>query len=784
MARKSSIDVDKLLANENIVTGDISKEIKSSMLSYSMLVILSRAIPDVLDGLKPAQRRILYSCLERKHDYNKPFVKNAKISGEVMGDYHPHGSCYGTIANMSQDWEFRYPLIDFHGCNGSVSGDDPAAERYTEGRLAKVSYALLEDVLDKQSVEFRPNYSETATEPVVLPGLFPNFLANGSAGIAVGMTTNCPSHNLNEICDALIYALQNKDYTLKDIMKYIKGPDAPLGGCISSENIKQLYETGEAKIVYRANYSIETNHENNNPQIVFTDMPPNININKVLEKIHSMISSKQLTKALFVRDESGDKKIRIVVECSKTAKLDFIVDRIYEKTDLQKAVSYIMRAIVDKTPKLVSLMDYISIYLENRRTVLKKRMKYLVGEETTKLEINKGIAKVMDKAKVMSKEIIDCETDKEALDLLMNKYDLSELQANYILDKKIRSLVKKNIDAIHTLIQNLEASLAEHKSILEDPIARDAYIVKELTKLKEEFGDERRTRIVKKFKEIADSENNSSDNEMASDIVVVQTTNGFKLYDKDKFDVNKLKERNALYKSYFTCKISDEVFIILSDGEILSIKAGEIESLQLKNVISAYPSTLNKTIVTLFKDASVKKTQISKLKAGAHMTKNSIEIVANKLIDDTDDEIITIATNNGCVSRFKLNTFLATGVPARNIPASKLDDGDFAIDCEISLESKEEEDKVLLLSENKDETYGFKVMKSKDISTKGRQSKALRYIFDKKFNKLLKINVGNRVMFYDNKNKLMEIKTYEYKQRIEKGDIIKHCPNTFNLERI
>ncbi len=781
MAKKSSrLDVDKLLANENIITGEISNEIKTSMLSYSMLVILSRAIPDVLDGLKPAQRRILYSCLEQKHDWNKPYVKNAKISGEVMGNYHPHASCYGTIVNMSQDWEFRYPLIDFHGCNGSVSGDDAAADRYTEGRLQKISYTLLEDVMDECSVEFRPNYSETTKEPVVLPALLPNFLINGASGIAVGMTTNCPSHNLTEVCDALIYALQNKEYELKDLMRFIKGPDAPLGGCISSENLKELYETGKAKVVYRANYEIEINHENENPQIVFTDITPNMNINKTLEKIYNMISSKQLVKALDVRDESEDKQLRIVIECSKTANLNFIINTLYKETDLQKSISYVMCGIVNKTPKLITLMDYVSIYLENRRKVLKKRMKFLVDEESKKLEINRGIAKVMDKVKVMSKEIIDCEDDQEALDLLMNKYGLTELQANYILDKKIRSLVKKNINAIHVLIHNLENSIAEHKAILEDDDTRNKFIVKELTELKEQFGDARRTKIVNKFKEMSEEETDKF-----IDAVVVNTTSGLKLYDKKDFDDSKLRDKSAIFKSYFDCKINDDIFIIFKNGEISSIKARDIDGAKIKDVMSVYPANIDKTIFTILKNGLAKKTHISKLKSGKKLIKDiDCDIAANKLISDTEDEIINLATNQGCVSRFSANSFTSTGLGTRGTPTSKLEDGDFIVDCEVSSLSNNDTDKILMLYENSDNTFGYKVMKAKDILIKGRISRAIKHIFDKNFSKMLKINIGDKATFYDEKNNLLEIKKYVFKHRIEKGDIVKNHPNTFNIERI
>ena len=771
--KSSSLNIDKLLENEHIVNTEIRHEIKNSMLSYSMLVILSRAIPNVLDGLKPVQRRILYSCLEQKHDWNKPYVKCAKISGEVMGNYHPHSSCYGTIVNMSQDWDFRYPLIDFHGCNGSISGDAPAADRYTEGRLHKIAYTLLEDVMDKCSVDFRPNYSETATEPLVLPALLPNFLLNGANGIAVGMTTNCPSHNLNEVCDAIIYALRNKDFTLKELLRYIKGPDMPLGACISSENLEELYRTGKAKITYRANYEIETNHENNNPQIVFTDITPNMKVDKTLEKIYELITTKVLVKTLAVRDESQD-NIRIVIECAKTANLSFIINKLYEKTDLQKVVSYIMYGILDDTPQIITLEKYIQVYIDNRRQVLQRRMKHLVNEERKKLEINEGIAKVMDKAKVMSKEIIDCEDDKEALTLLMEKYQLSELQATYILDKKIRSLVKKNVEAIHNLINTLKENIKEHTLILQDEQARDDFIIKELIALKSEFGDTRRTKIVKQFQEMKEE-----DNEAFIDAVVVQTSTGIKVYDKQEFDSTKLRDKNALFKCYFDCKIHDEVYVLFKSGEISTIKVKDIENAKLKDVVSIYPQNLNKVILTVLKNGNVKKTAIEKLKPGKMLIKAmESEIVLNKLIDDIPEEVITLATHDGYISRFSVNSFTATGLGAKAMPASKLEPGDYVVDCEVSLDDKD--DKLLILTNNTDGTYSYKVVDITNTLVKGRIARALKYVFDKKFSHLIKINIGSEVSFFDNKNNVVVLKKYDHKLRIDKGDTLKYVPNTFN----
>jgi len=768
MKKNSTEYIQRMLDNEEITQSDISQEIKNSMISYAMLVICDRAIPNVLDGLKPAQRRILYSCMEEGYDYDKPFKKCARIAGNVMGKYHPHSSCYGTLANMSQNWKFRYPLIDFHGSNGSISGDAPAADRYTEARLAKISSYLLEDVKDECSVDFIPNYDETTTEPVVLPGLLPVFLIEGASGIAVGMKTECPSHNLTEVCDALIYAISNP-YTLSDLLKYIKGPDAPTGASITKENIKSLYETGKASITYRSNYKIETNPYNGNPEIVFIDIPPTVKTEALIEKILKLISEKKLQKIQAVRDESEENSIRLVIECAKSANLQSIISSLYNHTDLEKSIKYVMYGVYQNAPKIITLMDYFDIYIENRKEVVKRRMLYLTEKEQRKLEIMQGVAKVIDKIKTVIKEIIEAEDDKSAIELLKTKYNLTDIQANYILDRKSRSLVKRERGKIHEDINKLKQLLSYHTKVLNDENELKQYMINELTQLKEEFGDARRTKIVKSFSDY------TSTQEEDKSYYVVLTNKNLKLVDK----IKNLAEGKTLYKTYFQAKSNDYIWIILKTGELVQTKVIDIPNTQINNIADIFPVS-DKILLTITSDGFLKKTEFSKLVSGKNLFSEKHTIVKNLLISDTEDEVVTIATKSGGITRFKPNC-KTSGVNTKGIQISSIIN-DEIIDVQVSLESEDKNNSCLILA--KADNYFYKVVPMSSILIKGRTAKTLNYITNKEKPELFKIYINQSPQYYDMKNDLITIEQYKTKQRLEKMDILKGVPNTFEVNQL
>lgn len=781
MAKKAKQeDIESLIANENIIECGVDTEMQSSYLGYSMLSIVDRALPEIRDGLKPVQRRILYCGKVKGYDCNKPYIKNAKFSGDVMGNYHPHSSCYGTIAHMSKPWAFRYPLIDFHGNNGSIDGDSPAADRYTESRLDKFAYTLLEDIMDKHCVEFKDNYSETDIEPITLPALLPNFLVNGCpTGIAVGYTSCVPSHNLNEVCDGIIYAIEHKDYTLKDINKIIKGPDFPYGSQMKKEGIEHLYKTGEGKLDFRANYIIENNEENGNPQIVFTDMPPYSDKPKIIAKIDELINEKALPRAIAVRDESKGIDIRIVVECMPTANIQLIIKDIYSKTKLQASQTFHMRGVLDKDLKLVPLTDYINIYINYRKEVLTNRYEYLVENDSKKLNIQRGLAKVIDDIKNAVNMIIDSETVEEAKKKLVDKYDLNEEQVVYILDQKTRSLVHKDRNAIFDKIKEYEENLKQYNLYLEDETEMEKLMVQQLEELKQKFGDKRRTTIVKDFEATG-----GADEEVAEDVVAVLYTNGkINVYEVEEYakfaDDKSYKDRTNMFAQVLNCKRSDDILVVNKTGLVERVPMNALQYNNMKfadaiNIIK-FDTESTKTLISVLKNGNIKKTFVNKMKFKINKPTQIIkdmdsEIVVNHLVDDIKEEVITLATNNGCVGRFSVNSFTATACGARAMSTSKLEDGDFIVDCKISNVQDDAKNKLLLLFEYNDGKLGYKVMNLADLMVKGRTAKALNCISGRKVDHLLQVHIAeNDFVLLDNKNKEYVFNKYNVTNRIVKN---------------
>ena len=783
MAKKTDKkeDIESLIANENIIDYGVDKEMQNSYLSYSILSIVDRALPEIRDGMKPVQRRILYTGKFKGYDSNKQYMKSARYAGDVMGLFHPHGDCYGTIANMAKPWVMRYPLIDFHGNLGSIDGDREGAGRYTEVRLDRKAYELLEDVMDRHSVDFKPNYSETDEEPVVLPALFPNFLANGCpTGIAVGYTACTPSHNLTELCDMLIYALQHEEYTLKDLMKIMKGPDFPYGSKMLKEGLEHLYKTGEGKLTFRANYVVETNAENNNPQIVFTDMPPYSDKPKIVEKIDALINEKALPRALSVRDEStGMQEIRIVVECMPTANINLIIKDIFEKTKLQSSASFHMRGILDKELKLVTLMDYVDIYLEHRFEVCTKRYTHLVDTYGRKLNIQRGLAKIVEDIKTAINIIIDSETVAEAKEKLVAKYNLNEEQVEYILEQKTRSLVSKDRNVIFAKISELEKLIEDCQAKLDSKEVMTQDIVSQLEELKNKFGDKRRTKIVSSFDEF-----DTGAEDIPEDVVAVLYVNGkVNVYETEeyaKFVADKTyKDRTNMFKQALKCRRSDDLLIINKTGlvERVPMNALQYNNMKFADAINMIKFDIDsdKTLISVLKNGNIKKTFVNKMKFKINKPTQIIkdmdsEIVVNHLVDDLQEETITLATNNGCIGRFSVNSFTATACGARAMGTSKLDDGDFVVDCKISNVKDDTKNKLLLLFAYNDGKLGYKVINISDLMVKGRTAKALNCISGRKVDHLLQIGIAeNEFVLLDNKNKEYTFDKYNVTNRIVKN---------------
>ena len=688
MAKKQTLNIDKLLANEDIIDVDISEVVKTSTINYAMSVITDRALPDIRDGLKPVQRRILYAGLVKGYTPNKQYIKCAKFSGDVMGEYHPHSSCYSTIANMSKPWAFRYPLIDFHGNNGNLDGQPEAADRYTESRLHKVAMNLL-DTIQEDTVEFVPNYSETTTEPTVLPGLFPNLLCNGSYGIAVGYTTNFPSHNLNEVIDAIIYSIEHKDFNIDDLLSIIKGPDFPLGAClVNNNNIKKLYTEGQASLTFKATYEIETNEETNNPQIIFTAIPPSVNKPKLMEQIHKLcIEEKVIPRVVDIRDESsGASGIRIVVELHKTAVVNIVLNELYKKTNLQQNVSFIMRCIVDDTPKLPSLVEIIHNYIDFHFDCKKKSYVYKLKELDKRLHIQEGYYKILSDLDKAIKIIRNADNDLIAKDLLIKQFDLSEEQVNVILEMKLRKLTKLGKQDVEDQISKLKEQIDNYNLLLNDEKAFTKDFIKQLKEVKKEFGDERRTQIIE--------EEQIQEVEVNEDYIIALTNkNNIKHYTEENFNVltNKTyKDRSEIFRKTFKYNTKNKLLFILEDCTYIVLPFNNIlgdlnKLLNKQNIVNVfdYENSLEKTLFIITNKGTVKKVILDKLKFNKiyPLVEVQDEIVVNaKLINNTPKEIVTILTNDGKIGRFLAQSFKETSPGGKGLTLS----ADNIVDFDVS----------------------------------------------------------------------------------------------------
>lgn len=484
------------LERERIRLVDIDKEMRSAYLDYSMSVIVSRALPDVRDGLKPVHRRILYSLNELGMTHNKPHKKSARIVGEVLGKYHPHGdsAVYDAMVRMAQGFSYRYPLIDGHGNFGSIDGDSAAAMRYTEARMSRISTELLRDI-NKDTVDFIPNFDGSLEEPAVLPARIPNLLLNGASGIAVGMATSIPPHNLGEIIDGVVALIDNPDLEITDLMKIIKGPDFPTGGLIMGRNsIYKAYKTGRARLTVRARTRIEES-ASGRARILVDEIPYQINKAKLIEKIAELVREEKITGISDLRDESDRRGLRIVIELKKGEVPEVILNQLFKYTGLQATFSVIMLALVNGVPKILSLKQILNYYIEHQKDVVTRRTRYDLAKAEERAHILEGykiaIANI-DEIVELIKNAPDVDTARMEL---MGKYSLSEKQAEAILRMRLQSLTGLERDKIEEEYQELVKTIAYLKSILESESKLLSIIKEEVMEIKEKYNDERRTEI-------------------------------------------------------------------------------------------------------------------------------------------------------------------------------------------------------------------------------------------------------------------------------------------------
>ena len=507
---------------EKIQPVEIEEEIKYSYLDYAMSVIVSRALPDVRDGLKPVQRRVLYTMYELGLLHNRPYKKCARIVGEALGKYHPHGDAavYDTLVRLAQDFTMRYPLVDGQGNFGSIDGDSPAAMRYTEARLSEIAEEMLQDI-EKNTVNFRPNFDETLKEPEVLPTVLPNLLVNGSSGIAVGMATNIPPHNLNEIVDGLIALLKDPNLPVEKLMKYVKGPDFPTGGVIVGfSGIKEAYTTGRGRIVVRAKASIE-NYKGRS-RIVITEIPYQVNKSSLIEKIAELVQNKKIEDISDIRDESDKDGMRIVIELRRDAQPEVVLNNLYKHTNLQSTFGVIMLALVNGVPKILNLKDMMMEFINFRLDVIVRRTKFELEDAERRAHILEGYKIALDNIDEIVELIKKSKDPDTAKVNLMKRFKLTEIQAKAILDMRLQRLTGLERSKVESEYKETIKLIERLKSILRSKELQKELIKEELLKLKEKYGDERRTQIVE-----GEEDFNIEDLIAEEDVVITITHNGF-----------------------------------------------------------------------------------------------------------------------------------------------------------------------------------------------------------------------------------------------------------------
>lgn len=651
------------LNRQRIIPKDIEQEMRVSYLDYSMSVIVSRALPDVRDGLKPVHRRILYGMSELGLQFNRPYKKSARVVGEVLGKYHPHGdsAVYDTLVRMVQDFSMRYPLVDGQGNFGSVDGDSPAAMRYTEVRLARIAGEILRD-LEKDTVDFRPNFDDTLKEPIILPTVFPNLLCNGSSGIAVGMATNIPPHNLNEVVDALIAQIKDPEISPLALMQYMQGPDFPTGGIIyGSDGIAEAYATGRGKITVRARANVE-HLKQGKERIIVSELPFQVNKASLIEKIAELVKEKKIDGIADVRDESDRDGIRVVVELKRDAQPEIILNQLYSHTQMQVTFGIINLALVEGVPKIMNLKELLGHFIDHRHKVILRRTRYELDQAERRAHILEGYKIALDNIDEIVQLIKKSNSPETARANLMKRFKLSEIQAQAILDMRLQRLTGLERKKIDDEYKEVIKTIARLKSILESRSLQMQIIEEELIELKEKYGDPRRTEIIKDFEKFS-VEDLIAEEEM----VITITKDGY----IKRFPVSgyRRQHRNTRGSAGAVAKGEDFVehlFIASTHNYILFFTdKGKCYWLKVHAIPQIGKAGKGRAIVNMI--------QISK--------EENITAFVN-IKEFTDYQYLMMATRQGLIKKTVLSAF---GNPRRDgIYAIKLNEGDTLINVKLT----------------------------------------------------------------------------------------------------
>ncbi len=649
--------------NEKIIPVYIEEEIKDSYLTYAMSVIIGRALPDVRDGLKPVHRRILYAMQELSLDHTKPYKKCARIVGEVLGKYHPHGdvAVYDTLVRMAQDFSLRYPLVDGQGNFGSIDGDAAAAMRYTEARLDAISDEMLGDI-DKDTVNFGPNFDASLKEPLLLPAALPNLLVNGSSGIAVGMATNIPPHNLTEIADAIVYLLEHPECEIKDLMRFIKGPDFPTGGLICGRGgIKDAYQTGRGKVTVRARATIE-HQKNGKDLIVVTEIPYQVQKSSLIASIADLVEEKKIEGISDIRDESDKDGLRMVCELKRDAEPQIILNQLYKHTQLETTFGIIMLALVDNRPRVLTIRQILDCYIEHRKVIIRRRTQFELDKAQKRAHILEGLKIALKFIDRIIKVIKTSKTVALAKENLMKEFGLSDIQAQAILEMQLQRLTALERDKIDAEYLEMIKKIELCKAILASEKKIEGIIKEELGALKQKYGDERRTEIVGEVEEIE-----IEDLIVEEDVVITVSHNGY----IKRLPVSAYRKQKRGGKGVTGADVKEEDFVehlfVASTKEQLLIftDKGKAYGLKVYEIPEASRSARGKAIINLLSTASDEKIS------------STIPVK-----EFSEDKFLVMATKIGYIKKTQLSEY--ENLRKSGIIAITLEEKDALIDVELS----------------------------------------------------------------------------------------------------
>ena len=712
----------------NVTKRYIEEEMKQSYLDYSMSVIVSRALPDVRDGMKPVHRRILFAMNELGMTYDKAYKKSARIVGEVLGKYHPHGdsSVYGAIVRMAQDFNYRYPLVDGHGNFGSIDGDSAAAMRYTEARMAKISGELMEDI-DKNTIDFMKNFDDSLDEPTVLPAKLPNLLLNGATGIAVGMATNIPPHNLGELVDGILAQIENPEITCLELMDYIKGPDFPTGGIMDGhKGIRDAYLTGRGKIRVRGKVEVEE-LKSGKANIIIKEIPYQLNKAVLIEKIADLVKEKKINGISDLRDESDRDGIRVVIEVKKGEEPELILNKLYKFTELQNTFGIIMLALVNNAPKVLNLKEIIAEYLKHRFIVITRRTQFDLEKAEKRAHILQGYRIALENIDRIIEIIRGSADGNTAREVLIEKYGFSDVQSRAILDMKLQRLTGLEREKIDAEYVEIEKYILELKDILSHDSKIYDIIKKELLYLKEKYGDERKTVIENERMEILPEDLIKDES-----VILTLTNKGYvKRMEVSKYKAQKrggkgVASQNTIEDDFVVSIDSatnlDTLMIFTNQGRVFNLKVYEIpesskqsrgklisniirirEDEKIRAVIKTRDFSSENEVVFVTKEGLIKKTNLNEFKninnsgLKAIKLKPEDDIIYVGLIEEIDKEELLLATKLGQSIRFGSDNVRATGRDTMGVKAITLKEGDSVVSAMLI---KDRDGMILTMTEN------------------------------------------------------------------------------------